>query len=397
MQVFLSYASEDRAAAEAIQLALAAQGHDVFFDRKALPPGEEYDARIRSAVESADLVVFLLSPDAVDAGSYTLTELELVRQAWKHPAGRLLPVLLRPVPFDQVPPVVKSVTLLQPVGNVAADVADAVWRIERKRVRGRLAVAALSLAGAAAIAAVGLLLWSSRGPSIAVTGADDAVALLVPAGSFTMGDDDASPRRQIYLDAYYIDQYEVTVLRYARFLAASGGVHPPEEWEQADPNRAGDLPVIGVDWNDAAAYCAWAGRRLPTEAEWEKAARGTDGRRYPWGDAAPTFDHANLANSAPEAYAGGLTAAGIHPGGKSPYGVHDLAGNAAEWVADWYSDSFPGAEVRNPKGPQSGSDRVIRGGGRFDPAYRVTTSIRFHASPDTRLPDLGFRCALDAG
>src|SRR5688572_21582983 len=103
MHIFLSYATPDRTAAEPIRLALAEQGHDVFFDREDLPPGEAFDTRIRRAIQSSDLVIFLLSPDAVDAGSYTLTELDIVRSTWQHPGGRLLPVLLRPVAFDAMP------------------------------------------------------------------------------------------------------------------------------------------------------------------------------------------------------------------------------------------------------------------------------------------------------
>ena len=397
MQVFLSYAAQDRPAAEAVRLALAGAGHDVFFDREDLPPGEEYDQRIRRAIESADLVVFLLTPDAVDAGSYTLTELDIARSTWPHPAGRVLPVMLRSVPFEQIPAYLKSITILQPAGNPAADIAAAVQRIERQRVRRKLAMTALGLAGAAAAAAVALFAWHARGPSPAITGRDGAVAVLVPAGTFVMGDDEESPRRELWLDAYYIDQHEVTVGHYARFLESSGGVNPPDEWESVDPQRHGGLPVVGVDWSDAAAYCKWAGRRFPTEAEWEKAARGTDQRRYPWGNEAPTPDRANFSNASPQTYDGGLAAAGAHPQGRSPYNVHDLAGNAAEWVADWHADSFTHADARNPKGPDSGTARVIRGGGRFDPADRITATRRFHASPDTRSPDIGFRCARDEG
>jgi formylglycine-generating enzyme required for sulfatase activity len=396
VQVFLSYASQDRQAAETVHLALVAQGHDVFFDREDLPPGEAFDLRIRRGIESSDLLIFLLSPDAVDAGSYTLTELQLAARAWKHPTGRILPVVLRPVPFEQVPAYLKSVTFLQPQGNVAAEVADAVQQLERKRTRRRVAWAALGTAVAATVSAAGLLVWSNRSPPATLAGEDGAVAVLVPAGPFVMGDDEESPRREVYLDAFYIDQHEVSVGRFAGFLKATGNVRPPDEWDVVDVEVHGQLPVVGVDWNDANAYCQWVQRRLPTEAEWEKAARGADGRRYPWGDASPTFEHANHINTAPQTYDGGLEPAGSHPRGRSVYGVHDLSGNAAEWVSDWYSESFARSETRNPTGPESGTGRVIRGGGRFDPAHRVTATTRFHAAPDTRSSDVGFRCAMDA-
>jgi hypothetical protein len=138
MKIFLSYASEDRPAATAIQLALRAQGHKVYFDRDDLSPGDEYDARIRQAIENADLFLFLISPQALDSGSYTLTELAIADKTWRHPSGRMLPVLL--------PEVLRSVTLLEPEGNLTGSVADAVYRIAKARRNRRLKFAAITFA-----------------------------------------------------------------------------------------------------------------------------------------------------------------------------------------------------------------------------------------------------------
>lgn len=398
MRIFLSYASQDRAAIEPVQLALGADGrHEIFVDHKSLPPGEAYDARIREAIREADLVIFFVSPDAVDAGSYTLSEMAIAQEAFPNPSGRVLPVMLRETPIAALPAYLRAVTVLRVTGNLSADVIDAVERIAQSR-RGaqRKRIAAIAAVVIAALAVAGILFQQrgARGPGAAVVGKDGAPAVLIPAGAFVFGDDEYAPRREVFLDAFHIDTYEITVGRYAKFLAATGNAHPPDDWP-ADPEKAANLPVVGVDWNDAQAYCKWAGRRLPTENEWEKAARGGDERRYPWGDAEPSATLVAAMKSADDPYAGGLDAVGSHPTGASTLGVHDLAGNAAEWTADWYAESFPRADVRNPKGPESGEKRVIRGGGWQDGGDRLLVTRRSHASPDTRGPDIGFRCARD--
>jgi formylglycine-generating enzyme required for sulfatase activity len=395
MRVFLSYSSKDRQLVEPIHLALRAQGHTVFFDRADLPPGEEYDERIRRAIEKCQLFVFMVSPDSLQAGSYTLTELSIAEKTWEDPGGRLLPVLLRPIGLDRIPAYLKAVTLLEPEGNVAAGVADAVHRIAVARRRALLKNAAIGVA-VASIVCFGAYIYSLKRPAkLEIAGKDGAPALLVPAGNFTMGDDEESPRREVYVDDFYIDKYEVTVSRYAKFLQASGGVKRPDRWEEASLDTASELPVVGVDWHDADAYCRWAGKRLPTEAEWEKAARGTDGRSYPWGNDGPTSQRANFGKSSESPYKGGLAPAGSREAGKSPYGVQDLAGNASEWVADWFQESFMAGDARNPKGPENGSAKVIRGGGWYDPPNKLKSSRRMYASADTRADDLGFRCAND--
>jgi formylglycine-generating enzyme required for sulfatase activity len=251
----------------------------------------------------------------------------------------------------------------------------------------------------AAALVVGLLsggyFFMNRGLPEVRVGTDGAPAAMIPAGAFVMGDDEQWPRHDVYVDAFYMDRYEVTTARYAKFFKDTGSVNPPDAWEEVDPNRGGELPVIGVNWHDAEAYCKWAGRRLPSEAEWEKSARGTDGRLYPWGDSSPLPDQANFQNASPKAYDGGLTAVSKHVAGTSPFGIQDLAGNAAEWVSDWYSEGFDGSNLLNPKGPASGEGKVIRGGGRFDPPERIMSTRRYFAMPENRAEDIGFRCASD--
>ena len=393
MRIFLSYASQDRAQAEPIRLALAAQGHDVFFDRESLPPGDAFDARIRQGIERSHLFIILLSPDTVDAGSYTLTEIDIARETWANPGGHVLPVLIRPMPLATIPAYLKAVTLFETDGNLAAAVSDRVHKIALARrhalLRNRvLPLFALTLIGIAAWA-----YWKYVGNT---KGKDGSPAVLIVGGNFMMGDDETSPLRDVYVDAFYLDTFEITTSRYAKFFTVSGSLSPPDFWGEVDLQRDGDLPVIGVNWYDADAYCKWAGRRLPTEAEWEKAARSTDGRRYPWGSEPPTLEQANFGKTSEHPYRNGVARIGARAAGRSAAGIYDLAGNVAEWTSDWFAEGFDRSNSRNPKGPQSSDGKVVRGGGWDEPAERLQSALRFHATPDTHSDDIGFRCARDA-
>ena len=393
MRVFLSYASEDRSRIEPIRYALAEQGHDIFYDREDLLPGEAFDSRIRSAIERSDLFVIFLTPHTVDAGSYTLNELSVCERRWPRADGRVLPVILADVPRQDIPAYLRSVTCLTPVGNLTACVSDAVLQLarvhSRRRMRklGTLAVAVLI---PVAIAAYWLV---QRGAG----STKDGVSLVrIEGGTFTMGDDEFFPMREVFLNPFYIDATEVTTARYSKFLQANGSLAPPDDWDSVDLKKHGDLPVVGVSWNDADAYCQWVGRRLPTEAEWERTARDSDQRKYPWGNDEPGAGKAAYARKAEQAYEGGLERVGSLEAGRSREGVYDLEGNVSEWVSDWFAESFSVDDVRNPKGPPSGEKKVIRGSGWHEPVERIGGSRRYQASPDNRTDDVGFRCARDA-
>ncbi len=225
-----------------------------------------------------------------------------------------------------------------------------------------------------------------------ITGKDGGEMLLVPAGEFVMGSGDGSeeesPPHVVVLSAYYIDRHEVTCAQYARFLAETGA-RPPLNWngDKPAPKREND-PVTDVSWFDAMHYAVWAGKRLPTEAEWEKAARGTDGRRYPWGNAdGPSRANVDTAE--------GLHPVGEYPAGASPYGCLDMGGNAWEWTADWF-DAYPGTSARSVHfGRQY---KVVRGGGAIQ-FYGVENSARCTARtrlvPYGDFDTLGFRCVQD--
>jgi sulfatase modifying factor 1 len=228
-------------------------------------------------------------------------------------------------------------------------------------------------------------------------GQDGAPMVLVPAGEFTMGGQDVAdeqPVHRVHLDAFYMDTFEVTVTRYGKFRATTKR-SPPRHWDEINLARDGARPIIGVSWQSADAYCRWAGKRLPTEAEWEKAARGADARPYPWGNGEPTNQHGNFGRS----WTGyeTLDPVGSHPLGESPYGIEDLAGNVWEWVADWYyRDYYRSSPPRNPPGPAEGEEKVFRGGGWNHEALLARSSLRNRDEPDTQINSIGFRCAMDA-
>ncbi len=220
----------------------------------------------------------------------------------------------------------------------------------------------------------------------------------VPEGPFWMGcneslDDECLsnefPGREVTVDAFYMDVHEVTRSAYLSCVDAEACTVSSCEWDPADTE---DLPAVCVDWFQASAYCAWAGKRLPTEAEWEKAARGVDGRKYPWGQAEPSCDLAAMPGCTRKVVA----PCGHSPAGDSPYGLCDMAGNAWEWTSDRYDENYYGvAPSTNPRGPETGTSRVRRGGsfqgGGYDPA-RV--SLRGSLEPSSSgYENVGFRCA----
>ncbi len=223
----------------------------------------------------------------------------------------------------------------------------------------------------------------------------DVPMVLVPAGEFMMGSnlsDDEKPMRRVFLNAFLMDTYEVTVGQYARYLEVTGIEEPPD-WSVMNQSQHQNRPVVNVDWGDAVNYCKWAGKRLPTEAEWEKAARGTDGRIYPWGNEAPTRLHANFGRKDWEDHLA-LAPVGSFEAGKSPYGLYDMGGNAWEWVFDWYGhDFYKKGPKKNPIGPAKGDTKVVRGGSWLYVSEFLRTSFRFNADPSGKQFGYGFRCA----
>ena len=224
---------------------------------------------------------------------------------------------------------------------------------------------------------------------------DNSVMVLVPAGPFPRGSGvgDARPQRQVYLDAFYMDRHEVSCAKYRECVVAGKCSMPGRDHKECTYGHTGldGYPVNCVSWSQADAYCRWAGKRLPTEAEWEKAARGTDGRVFPWGNgpAICTLTQYLKCDGRPYPVAAFSEVA-------SPHGATQMAGNVWEWVADWYGASYyASCPSKNPQGPPSGKYRVLRGGSYRSTDFFLSTTHRNKAAGGLQQRDHGFRCAKD--
>jgi sulfatase modifying factor 1 len=233
-----------------------------------------------------------------------------------------------------------------------------------------------------------------------LVGDDEREMVQIPEGPFVMGskdgDPDEAPEHQAYLSTYYIDKKEVTQGEYDRFVKATKRGKPFVPVFEDDQSKIlkPELSAIGRSWADAEAYCRWAGKRLPTEAEWEKAGRGEGRRRYPWGD---QFGAGNANVDGEEDGFKYLAPPASFESGRSPYGVYDMTGNVAEWVADTYKeDYYQKAPFRNPPGPEEGQHKVIRGGSWRETEHNARLSKRFQAKMWRTDSTIGIRCAKSA-
>lgn len=226
---------------------------------------------------------------------------------------------------------------------------------------------------------------------------DGMTQVFVPAGDFSMGTDEKGvqknrPAHRVNLPAFWVDQTEVSNAMYALCVRAGACPHPGGDANPffgKTPHK--NDPVVYVAWDAADAYCRWAGRRLPTDAEWEKAARGTDGRMYPWGNEPPDQRLANF-----DLNIGAAVPVDRYPLGASPYGALNMAGNVREWVADWFNEFYYIVSPRdNPQGPPLGMNKSLRGGSYLDDASEIRIFNRFSHEPASPGVNRGFRCVSD--
>jgi formylglycine-generating enzyme required for sulfatase activity len=257
-----------------------------------------------------------------------------------------------------------------------------------------------------------LLLASGAGgtPQNKTTPSSYSGMVLIPQGAFEMGSrrslrelDPVSifqadrhmlgpedPAHEVILDAYYIDLYEVTNADYKKYITATGSKTVPRYWDDPNFNQP-KQPVVGITWKEARAFCRNNNKRLPTEAEWEKAGRGKQPVKYPWGNEAPDKTRVNFSD-----HIGKTTPVGSYPTGKSDYGVFDLSGNVAEWVRDWhFPEYYLFSPKENPPGPEKGHYKIIRGGNWKNNGEDVRLTYRNATVPKARSKTVGFRCVAD--
>lgn len=227
----------------------------------------------------------------------------------------------------------------------------------------------------------------------------------IPSGEFEMGSPEGvgksneHPRHKVYLDAFYIDKYEVTFKDFEEYLVANSKQYPTiTGWNDRKPRPdMVNKPVFGLQWKRCKKYCEWKGKRLPTEAEWERSAKGIENRSYPWGNEPPNGERANFGNCCFIQKGTVLSEVGSFDQGKSPDGVFDLGGNVAEWVYDWYDKKYyKKGDYKNPKGPDKGKYHVIRGGAWNSLPVYLRSSSRYGDSDAKDYYGIGCRCAKSA-
>ncbi len=419
--IFISYARENELAAQRLAEAFEARGRSVWRDDK-IAVGARYREVIQEALNQSACVVVIWSKAAVRS-DWVLGEADSGRQR-----GVLVPVRIDDcepgLEFRQLqtadlsgwkgeltaPEFLRVAQRIDALLGLSGAESNDPLVIAGKTPSRRKLIAAVS-SGAVVLGLVSAWLLARHDPPLPASIVAGGVTMaLVPAGEFQIGIAQAPaghdhPARMVELDAFYIDQFEVSNGHFARYVELFGDSRSARERCTSAPTE----PVCGVSWNTAKAYCEWLDKRLPTEAEWEKAARGTDNRHYPWGNAPPAAGTANfcdlrcastlLQDSTKDDGFAAAAPVDAFAGGRSPYGVYNMAGNVWEWVQDWYDDSYHDrAPHTNPVNLRQADStgRVVRGGSWNSKAEFLRSDSRSWRSPDAPNDYVGIRCAMPA-
>jgi formylglycine-generating enzyme required for sulfatase activity len=379
---------------------LSAHNLDGFFDAYSIKPGDMVAAEIQRGLEACDVYVPILSYASL-ASPWCEEEINAAITLGKMPGRngrpRIIPLLIENCQ-DKMPVFLHSrlyIVFANRYNEALRELLTKGFGISANTTSSNTIVPVIisdSQEVAESLAAIAGVYLPTR------AGKDGKEMILIPAGEFLMGsseDDNEKPPHKVYLDTFYIARYPVTNADYKKFVEAKKYSRRPDHWKNGKiPQSKEDHPVVNVTWQDAVAYCKWAGGRLPTEAEWEKAASWDDARRekrrYPWGK---DFDK-NKCNSS-ELGTGGTTPVGAYSakGGDSPYGISDMAGNVWEWCSSLYREYPYRVDDGREYMQKSGDFRVLRGGScDSDPGY-ARCAYRLRLGPDYHHNSLGFRIA----
>jgi formylglycine-generating enzyme required for sulfatase activity len=403
LNVFLCHASQDKPAVRKLYSQLKSQSWIApWLDEVNLLPGMDWELEIFKAIREADAILICLSKESIAKEGYVQKEFKrAIGFAEEKPDGAIFIIPLR---LDDCKPPVRF-QQWQWLDYFQAGAQNKLFQSLYLRANSlKILPSAKPVSAPVNLNPVGrdfiptppATLQQSRAAS--PTYDFEPQMIHIPAGKFTMGSndyDDEKPPHTVNLSDYYIGKYPVTNREYQAFVREAK-YKAPQHWNGREfPQGKANHPVVYVSWNDAVAYCAWLSKktgknyRLPTEAEWEKAARGTDGRKYPWGNDAPNRDLLNFNENI-----GDTTDVDSYDDGVSPYGVYDMAGNVWEWVNDWYGETYyQKSPPKNPLGPSSGEKRVLRGGSWDDINDYARSAYRVNYSPDFISYYIGFRCA----
>jgi formylglycine-generating enzyme required for sulfatase activity len=396
--LFISYARRDVEFAQKLNADLQRHGVTTWIDELGIRGGEDWPNRIATAIEGCRAMLVILSPHSV-ASRWVQRELAFADAKGK----RVLPLLYKPCGLPA--------WLELRFGNVQrADFSRGSYETNLTELLASIEqVLGLTVAPPAPAPSPKPPAVPAPPDVLAITSPIQLELVRVRAGEFLMGSDpskdklardEEQPQHPVYVSEFYIGKYPVTNAQYAAFVKAVKH-RAPEHWERGEvPSGKENPPVVYVSWDDAVAFYQWLSRetgktfRLPTEAEWEKAARGTDGRIYPWGN---EWDETKL--NSEEAGPGDTTPVGQYsPDGDSPYGAADMSGNVWEWCADWFDEKGyqrrAKSAVRDPQGPKTGKDRVLRGGAFLSIRRLVRCASRFGYYPYYRFRHYGFRVVV---